>query len=232
MQTMINTHSLFGLNSTIIEQKQRLEFSRRRACFPSQSSYIVNQFSHGRTMFRLRLAVCATPSDVEDVKASSLEKEDVLVATSGTVKSDELKIHVEVSGERTREEFDNVFDKMVAAAQPIPGFRRVKGGKTPNIPRDILLEILGPSKVYKQVIKKVINSTIADYVEKEGLKVGKDLRIEQSYEDLEETFEPEPASIGSTSSSQTSNFMIESELSRGTASESCRFCFSLEEASR
>lgn len=25
--------------------------------------------------------------------------------------------------------FDNVFDKMVAAAQPIPGFRRVKGGE-------------------------------------------------------------------------------------------------------
>lgn len=35
-----------------------------------------------------------------------------------------------------------------------------------QIPRDILLEILGPSKVYKHVIKKVINSTIAAYVEK------------------------------------------------------------------
>lgn len=35
-----------------------------------------------------------------------------------------------------------------------------------QIPRDILLEVLGPSKVYKQVIKKVINSTVAEYVEK------------------------------------------------------------------
>lgn len=35
-----------------------------------------------------------------------------------------------------------------------------------QIPRDILLEILGYSKVYRQVIKKLINSTIADYVKK------------------------------------------------------------------
>lgn len=35
-----------------------------------------------------------------------------------------------------------------------------------QIPRDILLEVLGPSKVYKEVIKKVINSTVAEYVEK------------------------------------------------------------------
>lgn len=78
---------------------------------------------------------------------------------------------------------------MVAAAQPIPGFRRVKGGKTPDIPKDILLEVLGPSKVFKEVIKKIINSTVAEYVEKERLKVSKDLRVEQSFEDLEITFE-------------------------------------------
>ena len=39
------------------------------------------------------------------------------------------QINVEVSGAKTRAIFDDVFDKMVTAAQPIPGFRRVKGGK-------------------------------------------------------------------------------------------------------
>ncbi|XP_054816761.1 uncharacterized protein LOC129316384 isoform X2 [Prosopis cineraria] len=102
----------------------------------------------------------------------------------------ELKISIEVSGTKTQSIFDDVFDKMVAAAQPIPGFRRVKGGKTPDIPKDILLEVLGPSKVFKEVIKKIVNSTVAEYVEKENLKVGKDLRVEQSFEDLETTFEP------------------------------------------
>ncbi|KZV43110.1 hypothetical protein F511_04502 [Dorcoceras hygrometricum] len=79
---------------------------------------------------------------------------------------------------------------MVADAQPIPGFRRVKGGKTPNIPKNILLEILGPSNVYERVIKKVINAIVAEYVAKERLRVGKDLRVVQSFEDLEAQFEP------------------------------------------
>lgn len=35
-----------------------------------------------------------------------------------------------------------------------------------QIPRDILLEVLGPSKVYRQVIKSLINSTVAEYVQK------------------------------------------------------------------
>lgn len=40
------------------------------------------------------------------------------------------QVHVEISGEKTLTEFNHVFEKMVAAAQPIPGFRRAKGGTT------------------------------------------------------------------------------------------------------
>lgn len=130
-------------------------------------------------------------SAVEDAGVSSSQFEDFVVSTTRTNEATELKIGVEVSGAKTRAIFDDVFDKMVAAAQPIPGFRRVKGGKTPNIPRDILLEVLGPTNVYKEVIKKVIDATVAEFVEKEDLKVSKDLRVEQSFEDLEELFEPD-----------------------------------------
>ncbi|XP_022857975.1 uncharacterized protein LOC111378923 isoform X2 [Olea europaea var. sylvestris] len=137
----------------------------------------------------LRLQLHHQSSGVQDVEVSSPFK-DFTITTSSVDKTNELKISVEVSGLKTQQIFDNVFSKMVADAQPIPGFRRVKGGKTPNIPREILLEILGPSKVYKQVIEKVINSTIAEYVDKEGLTVSKDLLVEQSFEDLEEIFEP------------------------------------------
>lgn len=128
---------------------------------------------------------------MEDAGVSSSQFEDFVVSTTRTNEATELKIGVEVSGAKTRAIFDDVFDKMVAAAQPIPGFRRVKGGKTPNIPRDILLEVLGPTNVYKEVIKKVIDATVAEFVEKEDLKVSKDLRVEQSFEDLEELFEPD-----------------------------------------
>lgn len=128
---------------------------------------------------------------MEDAGVSSSQFEDFVVSTTRTNEATELKIGVEVSSAKTRAIFDDVFDKMVAAAQPIPGFRRVKGGKTPNIPRDILLEVLGPTNVYKEVIKKVIDTTVAEFVEKEDLKVSKDLRVEQSFEDLEELFEPD-----------------------------------------
>lgn len=41
-----------------------------------------------------------------------------------------MQIRVDVSGTRTQAIFDDVFSKLVAAAQPIPGFRRVKGGES------------------------------------------------------------------------------------------------------
>ena len=50
----------------------------------------------------------------------------------------------------------NQFVNIVAFV--IPAFQQ--------IPKDILLEVLGPSKVFKQVIMKVINSAVAEYVEK------------------------------------------------------------------
>jgi len=40
-----------------------------------------------------------------------------------------VQISVEVFGNKTQRIFDDVFKRMVAAAQPIPGFRRVKGGR-------------------------------------------------------------------------------------------------------
>ncbi|MQL83668.1 hypothetical protein Taro_016165, partial [Colocasia esculenta] len=78
--------------------------------------------------------------------------------TANANKSGEIKLLIDVSGSKTEVIFDDVFSKLVAAAQPIPGFRR--------IPRDVLLQILGPSKANRQTIKKIINTTVAEYVEK------------------------------------------------------------------
>ncbi|KAK1271527.1 hypothetical protein QJS04_geneDACA004319 [Acorus gramineus] len=50
---------------------------------------------------------------------------------------------------------------LVAAAQPIPGSRRIK-----EISKDIFLHLLGHSKVNKEAIKKIINFTVAEFVNK------------------------------------------------------------------
>ncbi|CAJ2638577.1 unnamed protein product [Trifolium pratense] len=130
-----------------------------------------------------------TAAVLSGAETSSTRFEEFSVSTADTNDVGELKLSFEVFGNKTQRTFDYVFQKMVEAAQPIPGFRRVKGGKTPNIPKDILLEVLGPSNVFKQVIEEIINSTVAEYVEKESLNVKSNLRVEQSLEDLETTFE-------------------------------------------
>ncbi|EOA28948.1 hypothetical protein CARUB_v10025198mg [Capsella rubella] len=206
MQTIIHNLSFCTFNSTMIDPKPRFQFSSFVTLPPTYS---------------LQHKLCKRYNFFEEVDVETSSKdESVSITKVETSNSNEVKVHVEVSGEKTQTVFNNVFEKMVAAAQPIPGFRRVKGvpdlvdfssnvfpigvffsllhllinlgtpGKTPNIPRDVLLEILGYSKVYRQVIKKLINSAIEDYVKQEDLKVGKELTVKQSYEDLEETFEP------------------------------------------
>ncbi|OVA11057.1 Trigger factor [Macleaya cordata] len=141
---------------------------------------------------RSSFCVSALSPELEEVGVSASSFDGISVTATTTSVERELKIKVDVTGAKAEAIFDSVFSKMVADAQPIPGFRRVKGGQfsEDRIPRDVLLQVLGPSKVYKQVIKRVINSSIAEYVEKEGLKVTKDLKVEQSYEELEANFEP------------------------------------------
>ncbi|KAJ4723661.1 trigger factor-like [Melia azedarach] len=192
----IAVKSLFlSLNPKIVSHRYSADvsipkLSCKRASFRPPTRWDSRELLKRRS-YQYSSPVFAVLSGVEDVGVSSSQFEDFVVTSAGTNEARELKLRVEVSGAKTRAIFNDVFDKMVAAAQPIPGFRRVKGGETPNIPRDILLEILGPTKVYKEVITKIINSTIAEYVEQEGLKVSKDLRVEQSFEDLEELFEPD-----------------------------------------
>ncbi|KAL5574723.1 hypothetical protein UlMin_016422 [Ulmus minor] len=187
---------LMGLNPKITSHNQAVkgvfpDFTCGRVCsYVSQkkAALFAGQL-HTRRSVNGFPTISAVLSGAKDVGVSSSQFEGFSVSSSGVNELGELKISIEVSGATKQTIFDEVFGKMVAQAQPIPGFRRVRGGKTPNIPRDILLEVLGASKVYKQVIKKIINSTIAAYIEKEGLKVSKNLRVEQSFEDLELMFE-------------------------------------------
>ncbi|VAI34608.1 unnamed protein product [Triticum turgidum subsp. durum] len=101
-----------------------------------------------------------------------------------------IEIRVTISSKMTDSVFEKVLSKHIAAAQPLPGFRRLKGGKTPNVPKEVALHLIGPSKVKKAAIKKIINRAVAEYVEKENLDAAKNLKVLQSYEELEATFEP------------------------------------------
>ncbi|GKV29227.1 hypothetical protein SLEP1_g38170 [Rubroshorea leprosula] len=99
----------------------------RRSCFFPAMRINAQKFWGSREGHINHQPICAVLSGVADVGVSSSQFEDFSVTNNGT-NGGELKINVKVSGARTRAIFDDVFDKMVAEAQPIPGFRRVKGG--------------------------------------------------------------------------------------------------------
>ncbi|XP_020517857.1 uncharacterized protein LOC18425752 isoform X2 [Amborella trichopoda] len=196
-------------------QRPALSFCPRNATL-SKSRFSCHM-DYGHQEFPIRIPVLrklnkkfpavvnAITPGVENVDISTSASENFAVVANVS-KAREIKMKVVVSGAKTQKIFDEVFSKLVEAAQPIPGFRRVKGvllfsrflgmdilgysGKTPDIPKHILLQILGPSKVYGHVIREVINSTVAEYVEKEELRVTEDLRVDQSFEELEASFEP------------------------------------------
>ncbi|CAL9150918.1 uncharacterized protein LOC135617840 isoform X1 [Musa acuminata AAA Group] len=182
-----------GLSPEIMIRKKRinlcagLPFSQRMQSSIHMQNVTRENFR--RDGYKSIDAIEAISSDPESLGNSMSPFEDFTVTVNNS-DDREIKIRVDVSGTRTQAIFDDVFSKLVAAAQPIPGFRRVKGGKTPDIPKDILMHIIGPSKVNNHSIKKIINATVAEYIEKESFKVTKDLRVKQSYEELESTFQP------------------------------------------
>ncbi|MED6132524.1 hypothetical protein PIB30_019852 [Stylosanthes scabra] len=183
MQTLVSQTFIVNPTPQVARYKHRVDEFLNFKCAPPSTN-----LTHAPTTRQL-IRCLPTAAVLSDAELTSAQFQEFSVSVGGINDAKELKISVNVSGSKTQQIFDDVFGKMVAAAQPIPGFRRVKGGKTPNIPKEILLEVLGASRVYKEVIKKIINSSVAEYVEKERLMVSTNLRVEQSFEDLESRFE-------------------------------------------
>lgn len=105
--------------------------------------------------------------------------------------AEKIQVRVDVSEEDTKIIFEKVLTNLEKSAQPIPGFRRKKGGKTSEVPREFLPQILGEDLVASSVIREIINSTLADYVEKENLVVKDNkISITQSEDELMESFAP------------------------------------------
>lgn len=193
MEVVAVRNLLVDLIPKISNQKQRIDSYTHVPCslrtvFNARIRNL-SQVHQTRSSHRTSTVACLASPGLQE---RTLDKSPLkgFTVSAKTSRDGEIKMKVDVTGAKTQVIFDDVFSKLVDDAQPIPGFRRVKGGKTPDIPKDILLHILGPSKVNMQSIKKIINSTVAEYVHKKGLKVTKELRVEQSFEELEAAFVP------------------------------------------
>ncbi|CAL9069400.1 uncharacterized protein LOC135653225 isoform X4 [Musa acuminata AAA Group] len=104
--------------------------------------------------------------------------------------NDKITVRVDLTGEETQKAFDIVLTNLARTAPPIPGFRRMKGGKTSNVPKSFLLQMLGRDRVTKFLIQEIVGITIGDYVKKENLKVKSQFKTIQTAEELEAAFTP------------------------------------------
>lgn len=121
---------ILNLTPQMIKHRQRVEDF---VLCGSNSRHFCLSLKHGhgaaRILKREQSRCLPTASVLSDTEISSARFEEFSVSTVDTDDVRELKISIEVSGNRTQRTFDDVFQKMVKAAQPIPGFRRVKGGE-------------------------------------------------------------------------------------------------------
>ncbi|KAL5574724.1 hypothetical protein UlMin_016423 [Ulmus minor] len=118
----------------------------------------------------------------------SLKNASVVVESQDDNK---MQLRVDITGVETQIVFDKVLANLAKSAPPIPGFRRQKGGKTSNVPKSFLLDVLGEDRVTQFVIQEIVSSSVAQYAKKENLNV-KDNKINttQSAEELKLSFKP------------------------------------------
>ncbi|CAK9148760.1 unnamed protein product [Ilex paraguariensis] len=129
MESAVKT-LILGFNPKIIAHQHTAHvvpyLPFKRTCFSVKTGYRTHKFG-ARGDSKNFSAVDAVSSGAEDIEIASSQYDDFSVTTTSTDMAAELKITVEVSGAKTQEIFDEVFSRMVTAAQPIPGFRRAKG---------------------------------------------------------------------------------------------------------
>ncbi|XP_023513632.1 uncharacterized protein LOC111778179 isoform X2 [Cucurbita pepo subsp. pepo] len=102
-----------------------------------------------------------------------------------------IQLRVDLTGDETQKVFDQVLTNLARSAPPMPGFRKQKGGKTSNVPKSFLLEVLGKDRVTKFVIQEILNSTMADYAKKANIKVkDKMVNTTQTEDELKVLFRP------------------------------------------
>ncbi|KAI5084602.1 hypothetical protein GOP47_0000771 [Adiantum capillus-veneris] len=116
-------------------------------------------------------------------RSVSIRFKDEATVTSEPFDEKQLKVIVSLTSVGTRKAFEVVLENLRRSAPAVPGFRMAKGGKS-VIPRDVLYQMLGPSRVDSFVVKEIVSSSVLEYVEKEGFKVKKDFKTVQSDKEL------------------------------------------------
>ncbi|EEC84883.1 hypothetical protein OsI_32037 [Oryza sativa Indica Group] len=200
---------LLAKNPKMINHRYASEMQLQHRLSPACSVMFNKQCSYRITRKACSVLGAVSPIQCTETSTESLVSFKDFLVSVPTEEDGLIKLRVTVADTMTESIFEKVFSKNVAAAQPLPGFRRMKGGlllylgkpyfvsisvqielDEHAIPKEIALHLIGSSKVKKETIKNIISLTIAEYVQKEDLDASKNLKVLQTYEELEAAFEP------------------------------------------
>ncbi|XP_008460020.1 uncharacterized protein LOC103498959 [Cucumis melo] len=158
----------------------------RRSSFSYSSHRIGSRFLSKPTS----IASSGLEAALTDYKGNAITLKNAKVVVESE-EENKIQLRVDLTGDETQKVFDQVLTNLARSAPPMPGFRKQKGGKTSNVPKSFLLEVLGKDRVTKFVIQEILNSTMADYAKKENINV-KDNKVNttQTADELKVLFNP------------------------------------------
>ncbi|CAI0544033.1 unnamed protein product [Linum tenue] len=126
-------------------------------------------FSKGRLIGNAVGPISATDSGVEtsitEPKDNAITVRDAKIVVESRDETS-IKVRVDLGGDETEKVFGKVLRNLALTSPPIPGFRKQKGGKTTQVPRDFLIQVLGEDRVTNFVIQEIVSATLADYADK------------------------------------------------------------------
>lgn len=133
------------------------------------------------------VSVAASSGEVDPVV--SIQFGDEVNVTSEPFGEKKLKVKVNLTSKGTQKALNVVLAGLSKSAPPVKGFRKGKGGKS-LVPRDVLYQMLGPSRVDRFIVEETVTSTVLDHVKREDIKVKKDFKTVQSTDELIAAFKP------------------------------------------
>lgn len=103
--------------------------------------------------------------------------------TQEKLPASQIGLEIEIPAETTKKVYERVVQNFSRSAN-IPGFRKGK------VPRQILLQRLGPQRIKAAAIEDLVQDSLKQVIEQEAIKVLGNYQLKSSYDDLINQFQP------------------------------------------
>ncbi|NET49196.1 MAG: trigger factor [Merismopedia sp. SIO2A8] len=103
--------------------------------------------------------------------------------TQEKLPASQIGLEIEIPAETTKKVYERIVQNFSRSAN-IPGFRKGK------VPRQILLQRLGPQRIKAAAIEDLVQDSLKQVIEQEAIKVLGNYQLKSSYEELINQFQP------------------------------------------